>query len=140
MSTKKYYEIIETTSNGDVYILFEDSKKQKANVFFNGQLTVNGSKPQDMTSLKIELWEIEKEEDGYVQDVHLIQSQFLYNEGTIDRNNSMGEHAENYGFVAIWDAKKRDSLYTFFFMDDEQPEKIYEKDLKNWYNNTDILA
>ena len=54
------------------------------------------------------------------EDIETIESQTLYNEGTIDRKNYKGESAINYGFESVWNAEKQQLEYTFYFQGEKE--------------------
>jgi len=74
------------------------------------------------------------DEDGDLQDYEHIDGQMLYEEGMIDRNHYMGDHASDYGFTAYYSAKEKQLIYTMYFQG-EETDTVLESELDNWYHN-----
>lgn len=129
----KTYQVSEIFSNGNSNELGKFPTEAAARKFFTEQLTKDGYKPTDMESWQLELNELTIDEDGDVEDIETIESQTLYNEGTVDRNNYKGENAINYGFESVWNAEKQELEYTFYFQGEVQQGNVLESELQNWY-------
>lgn len=129
MTTYQVLKIYEP--GGDVDEIFRGNldDAQKA---FNKQLENDAS---DSYQYYFELNRIKIDEDGETLDIETIESQVMYSEGTIDRNNYRGEHALEYGYEARYVASSKELEYTFFFQGEEEDEKVLESKLNSWYYN-----
>ena len=127
------FQVIETFDNGTLNELGTFTKEAEAKTFFAEQLKKDGYKPMDEKSLELELNKLTIDEDGDIEDAETIESQTLYEEGTIDRNNYKGENAIYYGYESIWNAKERELEYTFYFQGEKEEGTVLESELNNWF-------
>lgn len=127
------FQVTETFSNGTSNELETFATETEARFFFAGLLKNDGFRLDDMYSHHLELNQLTLDDDGDVQDIETIESQTLYNEGTIDRNNYKGESAINYGFESVWNGEKQELVYTFYFQGEKQEGTFLESELTNWY-------
>jgi len=127
------FQVRETFSNGTSNKLGTFTTETEARNFFAEQLKEDGYNPNDMESCKLELNKLILDEDGDVVDIESIETQTLYNEGTIDRKNYKGESAINYGFESVWNAEKQQLEYTFYFQGEKEEGTVLESELQNWY-------
>jgi len=127
------FQVTETFSNGTSNELGTFATETEARNFFSEQLKEDGYKPTDMESWELELNKLTLDEDGDVEDIETIESQTLYDEGTIDRKNYKGESAINYGFESVWNAEKQQLEYTFYFQGEKEEGTVLESELQNWY-------
>lgn len=109
------FQVTETFSNGTSNELGTFKTEKEARNFFAEQLKEDGFQPTDMTSWDLELNKLTLDEDGDIEDIETIESQTLYNEGTIDRKNYKGESAINYGFESVWECRKTRIRIYFLF-------------------------
>lgn len=127
------FQVTETFSNGTSNELGTFATETEARNFFAEQLKEDGYKPTETESWELELNKLTLDEDGDVEDFETIESQMLYEEGTIDRRNHKGESAINYGFESVWNAEKQQLEYTFYFQGEKEVETVLESELQNWY-------
>ncbi|WP_299129434.1 hypothetical protein [uncultured Winogradskyella sp.] len=127
------FQVTETFSNGTYNELGTFKTETEARNFFAEQLKEDGFQPTDMKSWDLELNKLNLDEDGDIEGIENIESQTLYNEGTIDRKNYKGESAINYGFESVWNAEKKELEYTFYFQGEKEEGTVLESELKNWY-------
>ena len=127
------YQVAQTFSNGTSNELGTFATETEAKNFFTKQLKEDSHKPTDLESWELELNKLTLDEDGDVEDGETIESQTLYNEGTIDRNNNKGETAIDYGFESVWNANKQQLEYTFYFQGEKEEGTVLESQLENWY-------
>lgn len=122
------FQVTETFSNGTSNELGTFATETEARNFFAEQLKEDGYKPADMES-----WELELNKLTLDEDIETIESQTLYDEGTIDRKNYKGESAIKYGFESVWNAEKQQLEYTFYFQGEKEEGTVLESELQNWY-------
>ena len=127
------YQVIETFDNGTSNVLGKFTTEKEARNFFDEQLKEDAYKPMDEKSDVLELNKVILDEDGDIYDDKTIDSQTLYEEGTIDRNNYKGENAIYYGYESIWNAKERELEYTFYFQGEKEDGTVLESELNNWF-------
>lgn len=127
------YRVTEVFSNGDSNNLGEFKTKKEAMSFFKEKLKQDGYKPNDMESWELELNKLTLDEDGDLEDIETIESQTLYEEGTMDRNNYKGDSVINYGYEALWNADKQELEYTFYFQGEKKEGTVLESELDGWY-------
>ncbi len=127
------YQITEVFSNGNSNILGIFNIEEEAKTFFEKQLKDDGFKPDDLESWNIELQKVILDEDGDIEDTDVLISQTIYNEGTMDRYNYKGNNALDYGFESVWNAEKKQLIYTFYFHGEKEKETVLEENLSKWY-------
>jgi len=127
------FQVTETFSNGTSNELGTFTTETKARNFFTKQLKKDGYKPSDTDSFELEVNKLTLDEDGDIIDIETIESQTLYNQGTIDRKNYKGKSPINYGFESVWNAEKQEIEYTFYFQGEKEKETVLESELQNWY-------
>jgi len=127
------YQITEVFSNGNSNILGIFNIEKEAKTFFEKQLKDDGYKPEDLESCEVELQKVILDEDGDIEDIEVLISQTIYNEGTMDRYNFKGNNALNYGFESVWNAEKKQLIYTFYFHGEKEKETVLEENLSKWY-------
>ena len=127
------FQVTEIFSNGSSNEIGTFATEAEARTFFSEQLKEDGHKLTDMKSWELELNRLTIDEGGDVEDIETIESQTLYDEGTIDRKNGKGESAINYWFESVWNAEKKQLENTFYFQGEKEEGTILESELQNWY-------
>lgn len=127
------FQVIETFSNGTSNELGTFQNDIEARNFFTSQLKKDGYKPADMESWDLELNKLTIDEDNNIKDTETIESRTIYKEGTIDRKNYKGKNPINYGFESIWNGKKQELEYTFYFQGEKEEDTVLESELQGWY-------
>lgn len=127
------FQVTEEFSNGSYNKLGTFAKEKGARNFFAEQLKEDGYKKADTERWGLELNKLTLDEDGDVVGIETIESQTLYNEGTIDKNYYRGRSAINYGFESVWNADKQQLEYTFYFQGKKENGTVLESELQKWY-------